>query len=46
MTSTKVQTAARRDEPITAGETLLEVRDLAVEFRTPDGTFRAVDGLS
>ncbi|MGH3588558.1 MAG: ATP-binding cassette domain-containing protein, partial [Pseudonocardia sp.] len=32
--------------PRTAGATLLEVEDLAVEFRSDDGAVRAVDGLS
>ena len=31
---------------ITPGTPLLRVRDLAVEFATPQGTVRAVDGIS
>ncbi|MCK9794802.1 ABC transporter ATP-binding protein [Isoptericola sp. 4D.3] len=38
---------AQGDRPArTAGATLLEVEDLAVEFRSDDGALRAVDGLS
>jgi peptide/nickel transport system ATP-binding protein len=32
--------------PVTDRDVVLEIRDLATHFRTPEGTVRAVDGLS
>ncbi|WDI40444.1 ABC transporter ATP-binding protein [Bremerella sp. P1] len=37
--------ASTKDKPSGTGKVLLEVRDLAVEFRTEDGTFKAVRGV-
>jgi len=44
-TSTRSDLTPAPDES-TAGEPLLQVRDLSVRFRTEDGTLSAVDGVS
>src|SRR5689334_12826540 len=46
VTARRAGRLARMAVPAAEPTTLLEIRDLVTEFRTPEGTIRAVDGVS